>query len=303
MRTYLFLIVAFVTAYPTGVVSAQVPAEPDEVVRQLESRASRGGDELGTSIRRLAKIGAWQAADRWVASINRLDDQDQLARTASLIGADMLLKISLQENLSENSRAAINKMNAASKAVRESPALMQQAIRLLDGNGVDDQLNAARTLRAGGNAAIKAMVDQLAQGARASTRTKLLAILREMGDAGIEALDQLALYGNESARYNALVALASSDASLATLVSFAFASDASQKEQALARQVVGRSYANINSRQAITYLSEQLHKSMRNGRKDSQRRFAGDRLVAGQRPPFRDGVTKPSYLLGIPKRV
>ena len=106
--------------------------------------------------------------------------------------------------------------------------------------------------------AIKAMVDQLAQGPRPATTTKLLAILSEMGDAGVEALDQLALYGDDSARYNALVALSDSDAALATLVSTAFASDASQKEQALSRRVVGRSYADMNPCQAITFLTEQI---------------------------------------------
>ncbi|MEL6108393.1 MAG: hypothetical protein AAFU85_20390 [Planctomycetota bacterium] len=268
MRTTVFWILALLSFQAHPSLFAQAPATPDEVVRQLESRASRGGDELGSSIRLLAKLNAWSAVDRWLGKVNEIKDQPELSRTASLIGGDMLLRISLQESLSESGRSAINKLSVAAKAERESPALMRQAIQQLQEGGVTNELRAARTLRAGGNAAIKAIVDHLAQGTAPENRASLLSILVAMGTSGTQGLDQLALYGDEQARLSCLGALENQETEnqetlFATLVSAAFASDATAEERAFAVRRITRDYPDIDASQAIAFLSEKLRRAVR----------------------------------------
>ena len=259
MRTNVFwlLLLSFFQLLP-GSALGQDPSQQDEVVRQLESRASRGGDDLGTSIRTLARIGAWQAVDRWLTKVDSFDTQPDLARTASLIGPDMLLRISLREELSKSGRSAINKMSTATKAEQESPARMQQSIALLGRGNVDEQLQAARVLRAGGNAAIKAIVDRIAKGTSAMNRTRLLKILDPMGPSGTQCLDQLALYGDETSRLNSLSALVEQNNSLATRLSAAFAFDATAREKTLAQASLVSDYPDVNAAQVIQFLTEQL---------------------------------------------
>ncbi|MEO1524862.1 MAG: hypothetical protein AAFX06_05470, partial [Planctomycetota bacterium] len=237
--------------------------EPDEVVRQLESRASRGGDELGTSLRRLAKMGAWEAVDRWLKKVDSIDDQKELARIASLIGADMILRTSLQESLTESGRSAINKLTTASKAERESPALMQRAIELITKDGIEQKLPAARILRRGGSAGIQAIVDRIAKGTTASQQVNLLRVLDEFGDAGEQCLNQLALYGDETARVNCLRVLANREDALPTLVSAAFASDASERERSLAQATVRQKHPDFDAPEAVLFLTDYLNRTLR----------------------------------------
>ncbi|MDV6031093.1 MAG: hypothetical protein F9B45_13510 [Phycisphaera sp. RhM] len=216
----------------------EAPAKTDELVRQLESTAARGGIYRAEAIGSLARIGAWPEVDRWLAKIDGVGDSIQLAQAADVIGNELLLRISLRSDLSDASRSAIKKMTAAAKANQQSPERLRAAIDQLAGDAIDANLGATRTLMAGGNAAIEAIVSAITGGVSAAHRAKLLGILEALGDGGAQALNQLALYGAPSVRASALDALRVLDPAAATdtLISSALASDATAEEAQVARR-------------------------------------------------------------------
>lgn len=222
---------------PAVETSDELPSRPDPLIQQLESDASRGGRHRARAIRSLARLGAWPQVDRWISKIDAVADQDQLAESAGMIGNEILLRISLQPELSDAGRSAISKMLAAAKAVHQSPARLKAAIDQLGGEDVDANLGANRVLMAGGQASIQEIVAAIAKGLPDSQRGKVIAVLQSLGEGGAQALGQLALYGDPNVRATSLDALRRLDpegARDAMLVA-AFADDATQPESQVAR--------------------------------------------------------------------
>ncbi|QDV46544.1 hypothetical protein Enr13x_64530 [Stieleria neptunia] len=217
---------------------AEATAKSDELVRQLESTAARGGLYRAEAIRSLARIGAWPPVDRWLAQIDGVGDSAQLVQAADAIGTELLLRISLRSDLSDASRSAIKKMTAAANANQQSPERLRAAIDQLAGDEIDANLAANRDLMSGGNASVEAIVSAIAGGGPAGHRAKLLGVLEALGDGGAQALNQLALYGDPGVRASALDALRVLDPASATdtLISAALASDATADEVQTARR-------------------------------------------------------------------
>lgn len=235
-------------------------SRPDELVRQLESTAGRGGDYRARAIGSLARIGAWPQVDRWLARLDAVADQAELARSAETIGTELLLRISLRSDMSDSSRSAIKKMTAAAKATQESTDRLQNAIAQLNTDDVDANLAANRTLLTAGDAAISEIVSAITAGVPTKQRNKLLGVLRSLGDGGTRSLDQLSLYGDPSVRSNALDALRAIDPQYAqdTLVSAAFAADASDAEVQIvaATRTVPADFEKLD---AIAFLADRLN--------------------------------------------
>ncbi|QEF96816.1 hypothetical protein Mal15_08460 [Stieleria maiorica] len=243
---------------------AESPSNRDELVRQLESTASRGGSYRAQAIRSLARIGAWPQVDRWLGRINGVGDQSELTRSAEVIGSEMLLRISLRSELSDDSRSAIQKMAAAAKAEQQSVERLRGAIDQLAGEDVDANLAANRTLMAGGDAAVKEIVAAIVRGGSGQAisdrhRAKLLGVLEALGDGGGRALNQLALYGDTGVRSAALDALRILDPPSATdtLISAALADDASATEAQIARASAAFP-AGFEKLDAIAVLADRL---------------------------------------------
>ncbi|WP_182868702.1 hypothetical protein [Stieleria mannarensis] len=248
---------------------ADSPSDRDELVRQLESTAGRGGTYRAQAIRSLARIGAWPQVDRWLGRINGVGDPSELARSAAVIGNELLLRISLRSELSDDSRSAIKKMTAAAKAEQQSTERLRAAIAGLAGQDVDANLAANRTLMAGGDAAIQEMVAAIVRedsgegrsGKAISDRhrAKLLGVLEALGDGGGQALNQLALYGDAGVRSAALDALRILDPPSATdtLISAALADDATAAETQIARASASFP-AGFEKLDAIAVLADRL---------------------------------------------
>ncbi|KAA5545278.1 hypothetical protein FYK55_06370 [Roseiconus nitratireducens] len=233
---------------------------PDELVRQLESTAAQGGDRLPQAIESLARIGAWPQVDRWLAKLDEVQDQNELARAAQIIGNNLLLRISLREELGDASRSALGKLTAAAKAVMESPQRLSQALEQLGSSQIDDRLNANRTLLQGGNASIQTIVGAVGKGLPQPQRGRALKVLRSLGDGGQQALQQLALYGAASVRANALAALIeiAPDAATDVAVSAAFAEDAGDQERQLAADFLNAISPGMTLDRSVAYLADRL---------------------------------------------
>ncbi|MCA9140445.1 MAG: hypothetical protein KDB00_26925 [Planctomycetales bacterium] len=227
--------------FPGDPVEVDEPSEPtpraDELVRQLESSASRGGLYRAQSIRSLAQLRAWPQVDRWLTQMDGTADQAILAESAQVIGPQLLLRISLSDELSDSGRSAISKMNAAAKATNQDVTRLRSAIDQLANDDVDANLQANRILMRGGDVTVELLVEAVAKGLPENQLVKVLAILRSLGEGGFQGLEQLALYGDPSLRPAVLVAIEmlSRDAAMDTLITAAFAGDASADESAAAR--------------------------------------------------------------------
>lgn len=231
----------------------------DELIRQLESNASRGGRYLWTAIASLTRLGAWDAVDRWLATLNEVDDENELTRAAETIGPQLLLRISLREGLSDASRSALQKLFDASRSTKQAPARLNQAIDQLATTNVDQNLAATRVLMQGGNASAEAIVDRIAAGVDGRHRRKLLSLLDAFGDGGVQALRQLSLYGTQDVRAPALDALALLEPSAAidNLLTARFAADATDREVAVAARRLGTG-GQFRRSDAIAVLSDRL---------------------------------------------
>ncbi len=238
---------------------AAVGSRDDELIRQLESNASRGGRYRDTAIASLARLGAWQAVDRWLAELNDVDDANALTRAAETIGSQLLLRISLRDDLSDASESALQKLFDATRSTKQAAPRLKRAIDQLAGTDVDQNLAATRVLSRGGNAAIEAIVDAIVAGVDGRQRGKLLAILESLGDGGLQSLQQLSLYGKPEARVAALDALAvlAPQAAIDNLLSARFAADATREEVevAAARLGLGESFQRAD---AIAVLAQRL---------------------------------------------
>ena len=239
--------------------SDEAPGRPDELVRQLESRAARGGTDRAEAIRMLARLGAWPQVDRWLSQITGVTEEAELAETARLIGNDMLLRISLRSEISDASRAAIKQLSAATKKFDQTPDRLRQAIDQLATGGTDEVLAANRVLMSGGEASVQELVAAIVGGLSGKQPSRVLALLQALGDGGARALEQLSLYGNESARAASLQALSQLDPDLAldSLVCAGFAADATAEESGVARQS-GVIPADFEPLDAIATLADRL---------------------------------------------
>ncbi len=248
----------FLDAAPETPESEDAPRQ-DELVRQLESKAGQGGRHLAESINSLVRVGAWEQVDRWVSKYDSIADQAQLAEAAGIIGNSFLLRISLHEDVSDNARSAVNKILAAAKASKQDPTKLRDAIKDLGWDDVDAVLGANRTLTAGGEASIKELVDAIAAGISPTQRPRVIALLRALGTGGGQALGQLALYGTEAVRPNAISALAELNRTsvLDTAVTSAFATDATEAERnaASAAGLVPQGFERLD---AIAVLADRL---------------------------------------------
>jgi CheY-like chemotaxis protein len=274
MRSCIFVTALFLLANPFAAVlpseraAAQSAPEtdpdgstrPDELIRQLESNAARGGELRFNAIRSLAQLKAWEKVDRWLSTLNDETDASQLARAAELIGPEWLLRISLQEEINEASRQAIEKINDAARQQRTAPAKLEAAIEGLSSRESDQVLAASRTLLQAGNAAIAELAGAIAKGIRGEQLQRALGVLAELGPGGQQALEQLALYGTDRTRAEALRGLAALDreGSIDSLLAAAHANAATANEVATGTAYLASLGVRADRPEAIRYLSERL---------------------------------------------
>lgn len=270
-----FAVILALTLILSGFVSAQPPAseaevapaedptaQPDELVIQLESAAARGGVDGAKGIAALARLGKWEQVDRWLAEFNQVNDTDQLAKFASAIGNNILLRISLQDDLSEASTSALKKMTDAFAKVSQSPKLLRQAISNLTSGQPDTILDASRVLLAGGNASTQEISSAIGRGLPQPALNRALEILARLD--GIPAIRQLALYGSPEVQVNALSAMSalSEDGSRDLLVANLFLDTPSPpitaQTQAILLGSSGPSQTKVEREDAIAFLAANL---------------------------------------------
>ncbi|PNY38324.1 hypothetical protein C2E31_03145 [Rhodopirellula baltica] len=235
---------------------------PDELVRQLRSLASRGGDDRARATASLIRVGAWTEAASQLEKIGEEKDNAVVASSARTIGAALLLRVSLREEMTEAAQKAIEKMSQMLDQSDQAPEKLTAAIAALANSSVDQNLAANRTLLRGGKAAIVEMVKAIGQGLPQQQFEKVVQVLKRFGQEGTDAVGELALYGNANVRANALVAYQSlADREMALAWSFAarFASNATAAEVEVGKRLTSGHSAG----DALVYLLDRLRQLRR----------------------------------------
>ncbi len=216
---------------------------PDASEIQLYELASRGGASLGDALSAFARIKRWQYADHWLKEgVGPINDTAQLALIADHVGADNLLRLADSEHISDEAKLMIAKLGNASRVFAESKDRLAKAIDHLDATSIDQRLESARQLAAGGTAAIAALVEAAVNPNPPAPREDILrAMLKLSGHSvtspGVRALRQFAIYGEPDVRSQAVEALTRIDrqAAMAELVTALYAVDASDYEKRFAK--------------------------------------------------------------------
>lgn len=257
-----------------GGAAANVPVEnaADEdnaanpLVDQLIEQAGRGNLALAKSIHALARIKRWSQADQLLARIKgRTIPPAEAAQMASTIGADQFLNLRQQPAIGDDARAALDKLAAGWNAQSESPERLRKAIANLTAPSNDDRAAAARVVQRGGNVAIAELVAAAVVTDDADDRDQYLRSLVRFGGGGMKALRQLALYGSDDIRGNAIASLAriDRDGFVADLVTSLHADDATSAERAVAARGLSAVSPVPPSRvDAIELLHEELRREM-----------------------------------------
>lgn len=235
--------------------SAGEPAaasEEDPLTIQLLESSARGDAELAASIESLARLERWTEVEQLLSQLSgRTLNDAQRAQMAAQIEPAVFLKLK-QQSLSESARAELEKLAAAAITEAESPQRLQQAIDGLDSPSMDTRLASARVLLSGGNAAIAQLVMEASSANPSAPRDDILRVLLRLGDGGLKALRQLALYGDPTVRQYALLSLARISRSMHVpeLVTAIHAADSSDAEVEMAAAQLSRIRDGRLSRQA-----------------------------------------------------
>ncbi len=226
---------------------------PSPLASQLMEHAGRGNMPLAEAIESLARIGRWSDVDRLMAVAgSRNLSEAEAAAMVNQIGPSVLLRIKLNDQISDAARAAADKLGKAATAHAESPDRLRRAIDHLDASSVDARLGAARTLLAGGNTAVTELVAAAVSETPPAPRDEILRTLIRLGEGGRQSLVQLALYGQPKVRLRATESLARIDrkGAVPELVTALHATDSSSDEKESAAAILRQMSPSLPSREA-----------------------------------------------------
>jgi hypothetical protein len=243
--------------------------EPNPLVIQLDERARRGNLPLADAVHALARLGQWSDVNRLLTAVGgRQITVAEMAEMARRIGPAMFVKIEVNEDMSDAALAAATKLQEALKLESETPARLIRAIDELDAAEIDSRLAAARTLLAGGNASIEELVAATVSANPGAPRDDLLRTMLRLGDGGVRALRQLALYAGPDVRQRAVVALVRIDRPGATaeLLTALHAADSTPQEVELAQSVFRQAGVTAPSRETSV---DWLHRRLQELRSDA----------------------------------
>lgn len=253
----------------------EVPPTP--LVIQLLEIAGRGNIQLAESTQRLTRLNRWKEVSQLIEIAGSRPMSDaETEEVARIIGPANLLKIQLNEKVTPAGREAAKRLADKAAKIRQAPERLKNAISQLSSNQTDVQLGASRQLLQGGNLSVVEIVSAIAAGQRDATRDELLRILMRLGSGGVDALQQVAIYGTPDARRHATAALArlGREKSMADVITALYAADASPEEQDSAKGILKQLGLETPSQNAVVrglarHL-EQLLKVARSTPNDSQ---------------------------------
>ncbi|TWT74003.1 hypothetical protein [Allorhodopirellula solitaria] len=181
----------------------------DPAVEQTILRAQRSPTDFGQSVSALARMGEWEAVEELLSSISaRRFNEQQKTAVAEQITATERLQIANRPEMTPASVETLDELFTLRRQSLVAPDRLSQAIDALAQPNADQKLPAIRTLFAGGDASVAALVHAIVSTDDSSKRDAWLRAMLQIDDhSGPEALRRIALYGTTESRTGATSAL------------------------------------------------------------------------------------------------
>ncbi len=256
----------WLTVLSTGLLTSAATTSaqdgPDAQRLQLNEMAAVGSMDLADALSSFARVKRWADADKWIKQgLGPIKDPAQLAGLANRIGADSLVKLSINDEVSDEAKIILARVGKAARDYAESKPRLVAAIKDLDSSSVDKQLQSARTLFSGGKASVATLVEAAVSENPSAPREKILRTMLRIGGNGKQALQQFAIYGQGKKRLNAIESLTRIDReeALPDLLTALYAQDASESEKEFSAVNLPPITQSIPTfEEAQTYLLEKL---------------------------------------------
>ncbi len=257
---------ALAQARRPAIPAAEPPlTEVDPYLQELIRRSRISNQGLAESIRDALRLNLNPLADQFLSSVaGRNPAPAELASMAQVISTERLLRVMSSLELSDNAKKQADTMLSALRASQQDTNRLQQAIKGLEARSVDQQLASMRTLLAGAEKSIELVSLEAAKVRDPAARDRLLQVLMKLGDGGIDALSQLAIYGTGDIRAGAIQSLARIDAERSKPIAVAMLFDPSANEEAksfVSRWLLARYPKLPPQSEAELYLLDRLQQS------------------------------------------
>lgn len=257
---------------------AQTGEENSALIDSAFRMVNRGDAERARAIELLTRSGEFESVDQVLSSIEASKETTEaIAAITEALGPALVLRLQAREDLSEKSQAVLIQSLKAQRELRESPATLDQAIEQLGQPSDDSKLGAARTLLKGGQASIVRIVGHMMSDPDAANSRDLLRVLGQLGAGGSDALIQLAVYGDDKTRQNAMTALSRLEHPLidAATLSNLHAEDSSARLRAIAARLAQSRFGRLPERsESLAALEVMLDREI-----DQANRFRNDPSV------------------------
>ncbi len=238
------------------------PTVDPRIIAELRRLAGGTPAQLALSLRESIRQRMWSELDLYAGGgrVSGLAAEEQL-QIAEFIGTLFLTRAIEAPEVKPETRALLETLLASlATSVSDSDAL-DAAITSLGSGQSDAELAAARTLYRGGTIAISKLAKAAAAANPATSRCKLIQVLRSFQQPGVDAVKQFALYGTDELRSGAQQTLWSlnQNAALPVLLLSLHAPSATQAERALAGELLQKvDAANSTLTEVERYLSRNL---------------------------------------------
>ncbi len=200
-----------VAAQPGAEQPATAPAEPaaeeplpevtdPAILALIATNPSTPEDLLNTSLLLIDLKHPKHAKKYFRQLLETAVDAEQLAALGRKAGIDKVSRLTGVKEFQPQAADFVRRVVAATNEANRDPARLAELIEKLKSTDVGTSAAAIVLLRSGGNAAAQALVDVLADPARADEHRGVVAALAGIGDEGIAPLSEVALHGDEAQR-------------------------------------------------------------------------------------------------------
>ncbi len=200
-----------VAAQPAAEQPAAAPAEPaaDEPLPEVKDPAilaliatnpTTPEDLLNVSLLMVDLKYPKHAKKYFQQLLETAVEAEQLAALGRKAGIDKVSRLTGVKEFQPQAADFVRRVVAATNEANRDPARLAELIEKLKSPDVGMSSSAIVSLRSGGDAAAQALVDVLADPARASEYRGVVAALAGIGDEGIAPLTEIATHGDEAQR-------------------------------------------------------------------------------------------------------
>ncbi len=264
MNRFLIALLLVIAGVGSTFGQAPNPNDPlrDPYLRELIRRSKGSNRLLATSISDALRLKLDDLGNQFlIALAARKPDDTEAAQIANQIGADQLLRVSLEPQFTAPAKTQASALVESLRRINQSRERISPAIEQLSSDSTDQRLGAMRVILAGGDESVSLLTIAAAKEPVPAKRDAILQVLLRLGEGGPDALTQLAIYGDDALRAGALASLGRLGADRARPISLAAAYDprSTDAERAVALQWLSKRYQPVPSREDVeNYLLDRL---------------------------------------------